>query len=81
MDSSKHQASAFGVVLFHTNSAALRAEKKLVAGGFTVKLIPTPRELSSDCGIALRFDWSQTEQVRVLLEAEHVEIEAVHKMG
>lgn len=43
MDSSKYQAGAFGVVLFHTNSAALRAEKRLVADGFTVKLIPTPR--------------------------------------
>jgi hypothetical protein len=74
-------ASAFGVVLFHTSSAALRAEKKLIAGGLTVKLIPTPRDLSSDCGIALRFDWNQADQVRVLLEAAHVEIEALHRTG
>ncbi len=72
--------SALGVVLFHTNSAALRAEKKLIAGGLTVKLIPTPRELSSDCGIALRFDWSQADRVRALLEAAHVQTEAIHRI-
>jgi hypothetical protein len=73
-------ASALGVVLFRTNSAALRAEKKLIAGGLTVMLIPTPRELSSDCGIALRFDWSKADCVRALLEAAHVETEAICRM-
>ena len=47
--------SEFGVILFHTTSAALRAEKVLQRSGLTVKLIPTPREFSSDCGMALRF--------------------------
>lgn len=46
-------APAFGVVLFHTSSAALRAEKKLIEHGLVIKLIPTARELSSNCGIAL----------------------------
>lgn len=52
-----------GVVLFHTTSAALRAEKVLVKAGLKVKLAPTPRELSSDCGIALRFEWPDRAQV------------------
>lgn len=56
-----------GVVLFHTTSSALRAEKILQKEGLTIKLIPTPRELSSDCGIALRFEWNAREQVEVHL--------------
>ena len=52
-----------GVVLFHTTSSALRAEKILQKAGLVVKLIPTPRELSSDCGIALRFGWPDRVQV------------------
>lgn len=51
-----------GVVLFHTTSAALRAEKIARKAGLMVKLIPTPRELSSDCGIALRFDLADREK-------------------
>jgi hypothetical protein len=73
--------SEYGVVLFHTTSAALRAEKVLQKSGLTVKLIPTPREFSSDCGIALRFDWSQAEHTRELLEAVRVEIAAIHPVG
>ncbi len=70
----------FGVALFHTNSAALRAEKTLLKIGLQVKLIPTPREYSSDCGIALRFDWNQEEKVRMLLESTRIETASIHAM-
>ncbi len=63
-----------GVVLFHTTSAAMRAEKVLVQAGLQVKLIPTPREFSSDCGIALRFEWEYVEEVRRLLGERRLEM-------
>jgi hypothetical protein len=68
----------YGVVLFHTTSSAIRAEKLLAKEGYTIKLVPTPRQFSSDCGIALRFDWHQREQVRSALDKSHVEIDAIH---
>ena len=59
-----------GIVLFHTTSSALRAEKLMKQAGLNVKLIPTPRELSSDCGMALRFELCDRETVeRVLVES------------
>lgn len=67
-----------GVVLFHTTSAVIRAEKLLLKEGYSVKLIPTPRQFSSDCGIALRFDWSYHEQVKVALDEAKVELDVVH---
>lgn len=70
----------YGVVLFHTTSSALRAEKILIKKGYAVKLIPTPRELSSDCGIALRFDWSRREQVNSALDVAGVEIDSIHPL-
>jgi len=70
----------YGVVLFYTTSAAMRAEKLLLKAGHNIKMIPTPRELSSDCGIALRFDWSQREPVRWALDTASVEIQAIHRM-
>lgn len=45
----------YSVVLFHSPAHALHAEKVLKGAGFEYKLVPTPRQLSSDCGIALRF--------------------------
>lgn len=70
----------YGVVLFHTTSSAMRAEKLLTKEGYTVKLIPVPRQFSSDCGIALRFDWRQQEQVRSALDETQVEIDAIHRL-
>jgi len=66
-----------GIILFHTTASAIRAENTLVAAGMTVRLIPTPRELSSDCGVALRFDGSQAERARALLAAARVACAAI----
>ncbi len=62
-----------GVVLFHTTTSALRAEKVAQKAGLKVKLIPTPRELSSDCGIALRFDLADREKMEQALSAAGVD--------
>ena len=70
----------FGVVLFYTTSAVMRAEKLLLKEKFSIKLIPTPRELSSDCGIALRFDWVQYEQVKSVLDGAGLEIASIHQI-
>jgi sugar phosphate isomerase/epimerase len=70
----------YGVVLFFTNSAVMRAEKLLKKAGYSIKLIPTPREFSSDCGVVLRFDWADYEQVKLILDTAHLEIDAIHQM-
>ena len=68
----------YGVVLFHTTSAVMRAEKILVKSGYSIKLIPTPRQFSSGCGIALRFDWKQREQVKPILDEARVEFDTIY---
>jgi hypothetical protein len=70
----------YGVVLVHTTSAALRAEKVAQRAGLTVKLIPTPREFSSDCGMALRFLWVDVERIRTALDPAKVEIADLRPM-
>lgn len=72
--------SAYGVVLFHTTSMVMRAEKILLRDGLRIKIVPVPREFSSDCGTAIRFEWSSAARVRALLEDGRVEIAAIHPM-
>jgi sugar phosphate isomerase/epimerase len=72
--------TGYGVVLFFTNSSVMRAEKLLKKEGYSIKLIPTPREFSSDCGVSLRFDWADCEQVKVTLDTAHLEIDGIHQM-
>jgi hypothetical protein len=68
----------YGVILFHTTSAVMRAEKLLVKEEYPVKLIPTPRQFSSDCGIALRFEWDFREQVKLVLYEAGIEFNSIH---
>lgn len=44
------------IVLFQSVHHALLAERLLKEAGIACKLIPIPRNLSSDCGVCLRFD-------------------------
>lgn len=72
--------SDYGVVLFHTTSSAIRAEKVARKAGYDCKLIPTPREFSSDCGIALRFAWEDADGVKSCLEGARVELADVYRL-
>jgi len=60
----------FAVILVHSAGHAVQAERVLVRAGLQVKLIPTPRQLSSDCGAALRIPAADRQSSQeVLLEA------------
>lgn len=54
------------VALFHAISAALRAERLLGPTGWPIKLVPTPRQFSSDCGVALRFETARRAEVEAV---------------
>ncbi len=69
---------SLGVVLFPSTHFALRAEKLLKERGFSIKLIPVPRHLSSDCGVCMRIPWEEREMILGLLEEERVKIEGMH---
>lgn len=70
----------YGVVLFHSVSHALRAERIAMRARLKVKLIPVPRQFSSNCGTALRFYWADGAAIRQALEEARVEIEAIHRL-
>ena len=73
--------SEYGIVLFFTTSSAMQAEKLLKKECYIVKLVPTPRQFSSDCGIALRFAWEHNETVLTALESARVEYDAVYRLA
>ena len=73
-------ANEFGVILVPSTSAALRGEKVLQRAGLQVKLIPVPREISSNCGISIRFAWEERMQVETALAENKVSIESIHPL-
>lgn len=70
------QTNSYGVVLFHSSSGALMAEKLLKKAGIVYKIMPVPRHLSSDCGVCIRFSKQDESSVKKTL-AEKVEIQAL----
>jgi hypothetical protein len=73
--------SDYAVVLFHSTQAAIKAERALLLEGFTVKLIPTPRQFSSSCGTALRCSWADVTGVRAALSKGGVDFVSVYKLN
>lgn len=70
-------ATAVSHVLFFTSNHAFRAEKLLRNRGICCKLVPVPRHFSSECGVCLRIDRAAGPEVKQLLTANHVEIDAL----
>jgi hypothetical protein len=70
----------YGCVTFETTQSAIRAEKALKGAGYFVKLIPTPRELSADCGVCIRFAWAQRAEVERALAAAGVAAASVARL-
>ncbi len=71
--------TSYYVILFKSVSYALKAEKILKASGLPHKLIPVPKEISSDCGICLRFEQELRESIESAL-ASKVDIEEIRSM-
>lgn len=42
------------LITFHTTAAAMAVEKRCRAAGIAGRLIPVPREITADCGLAWR---------------------------
>ena len=64
------------VVVFHSMHRVMKAEKVLKVAKKKILLIPVPRQLTSDCGLAIRFDKHvYNEVVNVLIENELIPAE------
>ncbi|MBN1883098.1 MAG: DUF3343 domain-containing protein [Deltaproteobacteria bacterium] len=60
--------STYAVIITHSTSHAIRAEKILLAAGLSAKMIPVPRHISSDCGTAVRIPAKQAEESKRLMD-------------
>ena len=70
------------VAIFHSIHRVMQAEKVLKEKQARILLIPVPRQLSADCGLAIRYAAGDRELVEALLaEADLVPAEVYRKEG
>jgi hypothetical protein len=62
--------SHYFVMLFKAVSYVLKAEKILKAEKLPHKLIPVPKQISSDCGICLRYEACHRDAIESCLRAQ-----------
>ncbi|MBP2682624.1 MAG: hypothetical protein H6Q79_663 [Deltaproteobacteria bacterium] len=55
------------ILIFRGTHQVLSAEKRLKGGGVPLRLIPVPRRLTSDCGLAIRIPLDHRERARDIL--------------
>ena len=55
------------ILIFRGTHQVLSAEKRLKGGGVALRLIPVPRRLTSDCGLAIRIPLDQHDRAQEIL--------------
>jgi len=68
------------VILVYSTSHAVRGERLLLREGLEVRLVPVPRQFSSDCGVCLRVRRHDREAAVQILRAAGLEVQAVHDL-
>ena len=68
------------VLIFRGTHQVLSAEKALKGGGLSVRLIPVPRRLTSDCGLAVRLQAHSLPQALETLLAVPLVPASVHRL-
>ena len=58
------------IAVFHSIHRVMKAEKILKGADVPIQLIPAPRQISSDCGLALRYTPDDAERVQDLLNGQ-----------
>jgi hypothetical protein len=68
------------VILFHSSNYAMWADDVLRQKEIAHKLIPVPRELSSDCGYCIEFDSNAAAEATKLLTSEKIEFDRIENI-
>ena len=64
---------------FYASEHAMRAERVLERAELQARLVPGPREVSPNCGVAVAFLWEQEPEVEHALTESKVRFEAIHR--
>ena len=68
------------VVTFHTTAAAMAMEALCKVQNLPGRLIPTPRELTADCGMSWRAEVQDRAALAALTEAEGLEVDGFYEL-
>lgn len=69
----------YGVVTFKSTHHTIQAEGYFKEREIAFKTIPTPREITKSCGLAIIFTLDDLDSVKDMVDKEEIKIESVYK--
>ena len=76
----KDNNPAYSIVLVYSTGHAIHAEKLIKDAGFNCRLVPIPRHLSSDCGVSVKIEQKDKEDVLKVLKKYNFEFDNLHDL-
>ena len=69
----------YALITFKSTNHVLQVEKIFREKKFTFKTIPTPRDVSTSCGLSLLFLLEDIDKVQKLIDMENISIDGLYK--
>jgi hypothetical protein len=66
------------IATFETTHMAISFERNCRKAGFTVRIVPVPRSISSSCGLACRFPCSDLESIKTICKEGNIAVNDFH---
>lgn len=68
-----------GVLIFNSVHRVMKAEKLLKGSNLDVRIMPVPRQLSSDCGLSIAFRMEDERLIREALSTAGLAPEGLYR--
>ena len=69
----------YGLITFKSTNFALQGEEVFKDHNFLFKTIPTPRDVSTSCGLSLLFMVEDIEKAKELIRQGHLSIDGMYQ--
>jgi|GEM_PF-294473 len=81
VDEDLYSVEHYCVATFESTQHALRAEMLLNWLGCQFIVIPTPREITADCGLSIKMRCEEREAIQETLAAHRVKVQGIYEMA
>lgn len=67
------------ILIFKNTRAVIQSERTLREARISFQVIPTPRHISSECGMCLTVDKKEVEKAKDVLNANQLEVVKIYE--
>ncbi|MCC5908980.1 MAG: DUF3343 domain-containing protein [Clostridiaceae bacterium] len=68
------------VIVFDSTHYAIAAEKNLKDKGYKFNMIPTPREITANCGLSIMFNEDILGYIKKDVESKNLKVKGIYEM-